>query len=444
MLRMFYLSLFLVSSVSVFAFGHRPMAEEDKTWICHTVKDYSYKVQGDTAIEGLSYKRLYITDTTQYGDDMPHYFAALRDEEYKTFIRYSNCDSEMLLYDFTPNESVFYEFIDYPESDVEVRRLTNEALIAEMDDGCQYRVFFISVSQSGVAPTRSFYWLEGVGCTGDPFLPSTWWNDNAVQSCTINRLVLYNADSFNRLIHKSLGLLDYEEYVPLVRAGVQWVYYHDNCLTGEAWDYAINFAGPVEIGDKTYQVLCYHVIDPNLSGAYPAGYVREEGRRVYWLENSVDNKYEMLLFDFNDMRNVYPEETFTRGYVEVDGKLRGAFFDDGELAFIEGIGSANSGLLPSFVLQPDGSQEGLSYVTENGRIVFKGPRYDDHLFYLQHGLSKFKCDLNGDDEVNVADISSLYQEIIKQENPGVGIYDTNGDGEVNVADVSTLYGVILQ
>ena len=124
--------------------------------------------------------------------------------------------------------------------------------------------------------------------------------------------------------------------------------------------------------------------------------------------------------------------------------MRGAGFENGEPAFIEGIGSVNSGLLPSFILPPDGTHDGLSYVTENGRIVFKGPRYDDHQFYQLHGMSKFKCDLNGDNDVNVADISALYREIINQENPGIGIYDTNGDGVVNVADVSALYGIILK
>ena len=111
------------------------------------------------------------------------------------------------------------------------------------------------------------------------------------------------------------------EYVPLVREGLQWVYYHDNSITGEAGDYAVDFAGPVEIGDKIYQEVYSHTLDPNHSGAYVAGYMREEGRKVYWLANSVDeidNKDEVLLFDFDDMSNVYPDEEFTRGYVEID------------------------------------------------------------------------------------------------------------------------------
>ena len=50
-------------------------------------------------------------------------------------------------------------------------------------------------------------------------------------------------------------------------------------------------------------------------------------------------------------------------------------------------------------------------------------------------------DLNGDGEVNSADVSLLYSEMLSG-NPGIQ-FDLNGDGEVNSADVSYLYQLML-
>ena len=411
---------------------------DGKTWECERDdgKAYSYTIEGDTVIGVAAYSKLYLIRQGEH-----KYFAALREDGRKVYMLCAGEEREVLLYDFglKPQDklkingwdiSIYSDWLTYCTS------------------SRSYHILPITISDGYLGPTCLFYWVDGVGITGDPFDTTHWPYHEILRSCFVGNDVYYDCNELWRLI----GIGDVEpynyEYTPLVRKDVQWMYYHDNSITGEAWDYGVNFAGPVEIDDRNYYVVYNHVIDPNLTGAYPAGYMREEGHQVYWLENPandvVDSNDEELLFDFNDMSNIYPEKEFTRGYVVVDGMLRGAFFEYGEPAFIEGIGSVNSGVLPSFMLPPDGSREGLSYVTENGRIVFKGPRYDDHLFYQQHGLSKFKCDLNGDNEVNVADISALYREIINQENPGIGIFDTNGDGVVNVADVSALYKVILQ
>ncbi len=50
-------------------------------------------------------------------------------------------------------------------------------------------------------------------------------------------------------------------------------------------------------------------------------------------------------------------------------------------------------------------------------------------------------DLNGDDNVNVGDVSELYRAILNGSTASK--YDLNGDGNVNVGDVSELYSMIL-
>jgi len=54
-------------------------------------------------------------------------------------------------------------------------------------------------------------------------------------------------------------------------------------------------------------------------------------------------------------------------------------------------------------------------------------------------------DVNGDGEVNVADVNSLISIILggKVSDDTMARADVNNDGEVNVADVNTLINLIL-
>ena len=51
-------------------------------------------------------------------------------------------------------------------------------------------------------------------------------------------------------------------------------------------------------------------------------------------------------------------------------------------------------------------------------------------------------DVNGDNEVNIADVNALIDLILKHQSTNVA--DVNGDGEVNIADVNALIDMILQ
>ena len=51
-------------------------------------------------------------------------------------------------------------------------------------------------------------------------------------------------------------------------------------------------------------------------------------------------------------------------------------------------------------------------------------------------------DVNGDQEVNVADINAVV-DVILGENGNNTVADVNGDGEVNIADVNRVIDIIL-
>ena len=63
---------------------------------------------------------------------------------------------------------------------------------------------------------------------------------------------------------------------------------------------------------------------------------------------------------------------------------------------------------------------------------------DDLVFYY---LDKIRGDVNGDGEVNIADVNEVIKVILADlENEAA---DVNGDGEVNIADVNVIIGIIL-
>ena len=51
-------------------------------------------------------------------------------------------------------------------------------------------------------------------------------------------------------------------------------------------------------------------------------------------------------------------------------------------------------------------------------------------------------DVNGDGEVNIADVNALIDQILTGKTTPAG--DVNGDGEVNIADVNAVIDIILK
>ena len=62
-------------------------------------------------------------------------------------------------------------------------------------------------------------------------------------------------------------------------------------------------------------------------------------------------------------------------------------------------------------------------------------------FWYMKAPEQLRGDVNGDGEVNIADINALIDGILSDEL--LDVMDVNGDGEVNIADVNALIALIL-
>ena len=64
------------------------------------------------------------------------------------------------------------------------------------------------------------------------------------------------------------------------------------------------------------------------------------------------------------------------------------------------------------------------------------------VFKFQPGLGVEPGDVNGDGEINIADINALIDIILSGQNQPIA--DVNGDNEINIADINALIDMILQ
>ena len=112
--------LFLTVQTVLFAQGDNyiPFVEEGKVWYCGynhpgvtfhaTAEDPSAKgidciftMQGDTVINGKTYKKVYCQFKEYYGDENQHYYCAVREENYRVYIVEEDATEEQQIYDFS-------------------------------------------------------------------------------------------------------------------------------------------------------------------------------------------------------------------------------------------------------------------------------------------------------------------------------------------------------
>ena len=153
------------------------------------------------------------------------------------------------------------------------------------------------------------------------------------------------------------------------------------------------------------------------------------------------------------VETILTEENFTMiEPIEIDGYIcnRYAYVKetgDTMCYFVEGIGfdSRNMGdLLTPLTREPDPNADyqeycGLSHVVKDGKIIYKGMRFNSALFGIPG-------DVNGDGEINIADANSVIDIVIMGGNSGhsrAPAADVNDDGEINIADVNAIIDIIL-
>jgi len=73
--------------------------------------DCIFTMQGDTEINGKTYKKVYCQSKEYYGDEDQHYYCAVREEDYRVYIIEEEATEEKIIYDFSnPGEIVALPF----------------------------------------------------------------------------------------------------------------------------------------------------------------------------------------------------------------------------------------------------------------------------------------------------------------------------------------------
>lgn len=120
------LAIILLESVNATAqeWDHEyvPFVEEGKVWNCSAITPLVdpldeeaciFTMMGDTLIGENNYKKVFCQFNVYFGDDMQHYYCAVREEAYRVFIIAAETKEEKLLYDFShPQESLILSYDD--------------------------------------------------------------------------------------------------------------------------------------------------------------------------------------------------------------------------------------------------------------------------------------------------------------------------------------------
>ena len=294
---------------------------------------------------------------------------------------------------------------------------------------------------------------------------------------------------------------DGSDYLPIVREGVKWVNEKVIINHGDttSYYYTYEFNGKDSVGSNDMSAhldnaLYYYTgnsldteqdsLIAGLSDGYPYLYevsffrnhaydaVKTEGRNMIELPMYTNGGTRTLYrfsgwglidfflmiqewtHEFNPEQEVFlTSENFTEVEpIEIEGHScsRYAYVkENGDTMcyVVEGIGfdSRNMGdLLTPFTREPDPDADyqeywGLSHVVKDGKIIYKGMRYNPALF-------EDPGDVNGDGEINIADANSVIDIVILGGNAGhtrAPAADSNHDGEVNIGDINTIIDIIL-
>ena len=289
--------------------------------------------------------------------------------------------------------------------------------------------------------------------------------------------------------------------MPMVREGMQWVFekitVDNGKTTSQYYTYVIDGEDPRGVPSSEEYIprykkakFCryYDGTTPEGHGGEIVSSLREtqyNGPSVAAIDNTVMDKVARdgrnlmrFIYPFSDDNNAFELYPFDHEYpqenvstyiarqlapriltadnfkliepVEIDGYScnRYAYFDENgqvQCYIIEGIGidSRDMGdLLAPFTRKPDPEADyqeycGLSHVIMDGRIIYKGMRYDPDR------LQAMEYDVNGDMAVDISDVVALIDMLLKPENPQITHADVNSSGSIEISDVTTLIDYIL-
>ncbi len=249
-----------------------------------------------------------------------------------------------------------------------------------------------------------------------------------------------------------------DNYVPLVREGVKWIYAYVPMYdeSGYYSRFSVEIRGEIELDGVEYKQCWRTYIDTNNSHnegeTELLAYVREEGKCVYAVLPNHDSlshtnpgiagekSDEWLVYDFNDIPTFYsklPKETFytlqgpiERGFeaqetdfVSVNGKQCKAWaINEPELqgTLVEGYGML--GDMHDQLFDPyfrsfnawSGSNPmtcGVYSIVEDGKEVYHFADYDS---MMPNDTPTINADVNGDGSVDINDVNAVINILLAQ------------------------------
>ena len=480
-----------------------PFVREGVKWVCthgYSHNPFTLELKGDYEFNGKSYKAMHKysgNSINPENDTIPVY---LREEGKVVYgivpdgKIYNECP--IGIEDNQAMESLIKsgkEFVLYDFSNL-------EEFIEGFLSMCYYKhkVIWDIVTINGKEAKRCIFRhaghdyciIEGIGCDGRPHgYPLAIMRTNG--SLHLSHVIENGVEIYRSECYKNRP--QDEPILPIDREGVQWVNERVIVNAGDTTRqyYCYEFSGM----DRRKNPVCYSYTgdtldtsiatiaakfqDTNYMGLVngciydnePYAKVLAEGRQMINIATGMPGYYQLYSFnetysdiDYSSPLNYYVynqrEEFLTRQNftevepVEIEGVQcrRYAYVDEsGEVQayLVEGIGfdSRDMGdLLTPFTRKPDPDAEyqewcGLSHVIKDGKIIYKGLRYDAAAV---EGLTEeLPGDVNDDGIVDISDVTTMIDLVLNGRQLYRAPADMDSDGSVDINDVTNLISIVL-
>lgn len=191
--------------------NYRPLAVEGKVWNCrrniyveaenrYVWHYYSYVCQGDTVINGMTYKKMNMRDNFPYTDeeysgkgftdDQLHYIGAIRDEGSRSYMIRIWDNKEFLFYDIGLQKG---EETPHHAKEFYVQVVADPEYVST--DGIRLRCLTWALCYEGAISMSTNEWIEGFGRKDDHFIPDYLMQKNQeVLSCYEDDVCIYDRD----------------------------------------------------------------------------------------------------------------------------------------------------------------------------------------------------------------------------------------------------------
>ena len=479
-----------------------PFVREGVKWVYFSSADDYYhalELKGDTVIGGKTYKAMHKYRGAAVFVDEGQVPVYLREQDKVVYgivpdgKTYDDCpigivgDSVMVEKIAAGEEFVLY---DFGEPETFLKKISwcpsyysNYMIPGRIDVAGRManRYFFRYKS-------RDCCMIEGIGFDGNQSYPLGFWEYPEDYGVTLSHViengeVVYRSDHYKKRSNK-------EQMLPITREGVFWVNervvinqgdttrsYYTYEFHGQNWrEHPICYSYPgVTPTDGNVSIAAlFQCSYDNAANYYsvitydnaPFDKVLEEERSMFFTntttngwhqlyqwnpsyrEISFENPVNQAIYlqnerlmnreNFTEVEPVYIEGTKCRRYAYLGES------GEAQCYLVEGIGfdSRDMGdLLAPFTRRPDPDADyqeycGLSHVIKDGKIIYKGMRYND-------GVVVNTYDVDGDGQVNVADVTELIDQLLRPSMLMLHHADVDASGELNIADVTSLVDYLL-